>query len=56
MKTRSFASLRMTRLRAVVILSEAKDLVVAFPIYGGKSRDFNAGMAEKMLHDCIGLG
>ncbi len=23
---------------------------------GGKSRDFNAGMAEKMPHDCIGLG
>jgi hypothetical protein len=23
---------------------------------GGKSRNFNAGMAEKMPHDCIGLG
>jgi hypothetical protein len=23
---------------------------------GSKSRDFNAGMAEKMPHDCIGLG
>jgi hypothetical protein len=23
---------------------------------GGKSRNFNAGMAEKMPHDCIDLG
>ena len=23
---------------------------------GGKSRDFNAGMAEKSPQDCIGLG
>ena len=25
-------------------------------LLGGKSRDFNDGMAEKMPQDCIGLG
>ena len=44
--------LGLTGLLALISYAAA----VTFSPFGGKSRDFNAGMAEKMPHDCIGLG